>query len=213
MRKLWLLMVSVMLASGGLGSSETGWPMIRPISLEQDTQVKPRDEDHRYNIGTVVVEGAKLFSAKQILRVSGLIPRTALTEGAIETATAHIKKAYADRGYVGAKVSIDQNLRPMSPGAKTGIVDLTISIREGSVFFVRWIEFVGNAKTRDKVLRRTLLIREGQRYNPAFLDRSIQRLNKIGWFEEITRDNVRVELEETEHQVDITFYVQEKVNP
>ena len=54
---------------------------------------------------------------------------------------------------------------------------------EGKQFFVRRIEFTGNTTTRDRVIRRQLLIDEGDVYNSTLWDASILRLNQLGYFE------------------------------
>lgn len=207
---LWLLIMMLVGICGRTVGLADGVSLRERMLLEPQLQLEPRQEVHRRRVGTVVVKGAKFFSATHILRVSGLIPRTVLTEETLQKATARIEKAYADRGYAAARVSIDQNRRPPAPGAKTEIVDLTINVREGPIFFVHHVEFVGNVKAQDEMLRRILLIREGQRYNPALVGKSLQRLNQTGWFEELTNDDVKIALNEAESQVDITFYVRER---
>ena len=54
---------------------------------------------------------------------------------------------------------------------------------EGHQFFVRRIDFQGNTTTRDKVIRRELLIDEGDLYSQRLWDTSILRLNQLGYFE------------------------------
>src|SRR5260221_2322503 len=47
---------------------------------------------------------------------------------------------------------------------------------------VRRIEFQGNTTTRDKVIRREIVLEEGQVYNQQLWELSIQRLNQLGLF-------------------------------
>ena len=62
-------------------------------------------------------------------------------------------------------------------------IDLTIDVDEGHQFFVRRIDFQGNTTTRDKVIRRELLIDEGDLFSNRLWETSILRLNQLGFFE------------------------------
>ena len=53
---------------------------------------------------------------------------------------------------------------------------------EGKQFFVRRIDFTGNTTTRDKVIRREMLIDEGDMFNSHLWELSILRLNQLGIF-------------------------------
>ena len=55
--------------------------------------------------------------------------------------------------------------RSRSRVPNTDQVDLSLSVDEGKQFFVRRIDFAGNTTTRDKVIRREMLMDEGQIFN------------------------------------------------
>ena len=44
-------------------------------------------------------------------------------------------------------------------------IDLTLTADEGKQFFIRRIDFSGNTTTRDKVIRREILLDEGDIFN------------------------------------------------
>ena len=68
------------------------------------------------------------------------------------------------------------------------LIYLNIDIDEGKPFYVSRIEFTGNTITRDKVIRRELLLEEGQIYNSQLWDLSILRLNQLNYFEALKAD-------------------------
>ena len=68
------------------------------------------------------------------------------------------------------------------------LVFLDIDIDEGKQFYVSRIEFTGNTITRDKVIRRELLLEEGQIYNSQLWELSILRLNQLNYFEPLKVD-------------------------
>ncbi|MEW6731854.1 MAG: BamA/TamA family outer membrane protein, partial [Acidobacteriota bacterium] len=89
-------------------------------------------------------------------------------------------------------------------------VDFTIVIDEGKPFTIRRIEFKGNTITRDQVLRREILVNEGDLYNQELFDLSRLRLNQLGYFEEIKEEDVQFQTDERNGQVEITLKVKEK---
>src|SRR5580698_9034439 len=62
-------------------------------------------------------------------------------------------------------------------------VSWVINIEQGKQFYVSRIEFSGNTITRDKVIRRELLLEEGHVYSSQLWDLSILRLNQLQYFE------------------------------
>ena len=68
------------------------------------------------------------------------------------------------------------------------LVYLDIDIDEGKAFTVSRIEFQGNTITRDRVIRRELLIEEGQAYNSNLWETSLLRLNQLDYFDPLKVD-------------------------
>jgi outer membrane protein insertion porin family len=89
-----------------------------------------------------------------------------------------LQKAYGSRGYI----NMVANPRPVPDEAKK-TVSWVIDIDQGKPFYVSRIEFSGNTITRDKVIRRELLLEEGQVYSSQLWDLSILRLNQLQYFE------------------------------
>ena len=90
-------------------------------------------------------------------------------------------------------------------------INLTLRFDEEKQYYVRRINFSGNTTTRDKVIRRELLIDEGQLFNKRYWDISILRLNQLNYFDKIDADKA-VELKKNtkEGTVDINLKLKEK---
>ncbi|MEN8153565.1 MAG: outer membrane protein assembly factor BamA [Acidobacteriota bacterium] len=86
-----------------------------------------------------------------------------------------IQKFYGAIGYFYAQVAPEENLDPIKK-----IADLTIRIRENDIAYVGKLEFIGNTFTKDKVIRREWLLREGLRFNTNALENSIRRMKQLG---------------------------------
>jgi outer membrane protein insertion porin family len=89
-----------------------------------------------------------------------------------------LQKAYGSQGYINM-VAVPS---PRTDEAKK-LVYLDIDIDEGKRFYISRIEFTGNTLTRDKVIRREILVEEGQVYNSQLVDLSLLRLNQLNYFD------------------------------
>jgi outer membrane protein insertion porin family len=120
----------------------------------------------------------------------------------------NLQKAYGQLGFINftsiPNTTFDEEKK---------LVFLDIDVDEGKKFLVRRIEFQGNTTTRDKVIRREIVLEEGQVYNQQYWELSIQRLNQLGFFDNLKVDDPNVterRLNEKEGTVDLTLKVREK---
>ena len=183
------------------------WFTFRPNRGKRIDILLPIEEGGRYRLGAITFTGNKAVSNERALRGT-----FAIRDGDWFNATAvskgleNLKKAYGQLGYInfGAipKLTYDDQKKTAS---------LTIDIDEGKQFTVSRIEFQGNTITRDKVIRRELLLEEGQVYNSQLWEYSLLRLNQLEYF-----DQLRVEQDSEAHQnpeagtVDLLLKVKEK---
>src|SRR5258708_2665397 len=93
----------------------------------------------------------------------------------------------------------------------TDKIDLTLNVDEGKQFFVRRVDFSGNTTTRDKVIRRELLIDEGDMFSTRLWELSILRLNQLGYFEALKEaEAAEIKRDTRTNTVDITLKVKER---
>lgn len=105
-------------------------------------------------------------------------------------------------GYAFAKINPVPEL-----DQETKQVDLTFFVEPGNKVNVRRIEFKGNLKTKDDVLRKTLLQLEGGPISTARVEASKDRLNRTGFFKEVQVETVPVP--GVPDQVDVIYTVEE----
>ena len=144
----------------------------------------PIDEGERYRLGGITFTGNKAVKNAKALRA-----QFATKDGEWVNATAigkgldNLRKAYGSLGYI--NFTAVPNFRP--DDAKH-VVYLDIDIDEGKPFYVSRIEFSGNTITRDRVIRRELMLEEGQVYNSNLWEQSLLRLNQLDYFDPLKVD-------------------------
>jgi len=163
------------------------------------------EENNQYRIGDVKVTGNKEFTADQIRFLLGLVPGQIYNETLLRKGFENLKKLYGTRGYINFAPVPVQDL-----DEEKRLVNLTINIDEDRQFYVNRIAFSGNSTTRDKVIRREIMVEEGQIFNSALWDLSLLRLNQLGYFEEIKNEDAEVKPSPTDNKVDIDLKVKEK---
>jgi outer membrane protein insertion porin family len=157
---------------------------INPFTLHPSTGKRvdiliPIEEGERYKLGGITFTGNKAFSNNKALRA-----QFAMKDGEYFNATLfgkglqQLQKAYGSQGYINM-VAVPS---PRTDEAKK-LVYLDIDIDEGKRFYISRIEFTGNTLTRDKVIRREILVEEGQVYNSQLVDLSLLRLNQLNYFD------------------------------
>ena len=123
----------------------------------------------------------------------------------------NLKKAYGTQGFIQYTAEVTPTFKDNPQKPDEGIADFEITIDEGKQFTLRRLEFTGNTFTRDNVLRREVLINEGDIYNQNYFEFSVTRLNQLGYFNPIDKDkDADFRTNEEEGLVDVTVRVQEK---
>src|SRR5450432_468068 len=74
---------------------------------------------------------------------------------------------------------------PQGIPAGEGVVDLTYTITEGTRSFLERVNIAGNTRTKDKVIRREILILPGDIYNTVRVDVTKARLENLGYFSKV----------------------------
>ncbi len=169
----------------------------------------PIEEGDKFRLGKITFKNNKAISNTAALR--NLFPikdGDIFSREKIAKGLENLRKAYGEYGYINytgvPSTTFDDDKK---------LANLDIDIDEGKQFYVRRIEFQGNTTTRDKVIRRELMLEEGGIYNSRMWELSLQRLNQLSYFDQLKPDDPNVtekKLDEKNGQVDLTLKVHEK---
>lgn len=159
------------------------------------------NEGRQYMVGHITVGGNSVIGESEILNAMEVIkPDEIFSREKLSVDIARIRTLYFDRGYIFADIKDTTSLDPA-----TGLVDVKIDIMEGSLAYVDKIKIQGNTRTRDIVIRRELRISPGERFDGEKLKRSKERLNNLGYF-----DDVGFDIEDTDQNDKKDLVVQVK---
>jgi outer membrane protein insertion porin family len=165
----------------------------------------PIEEGEQYRYREFELEGADTFNQDALKAGYGIRKGAIVNYTGLKESNEQLKKLYSARGYLDMEV-----IPVITPVPDTKEVDIKLSIEEGKQYLVHRIEFSGNTKTRDKVLRREFFLDEQQPFNGNLLDLSILRLNQLGFFEKIEETDYDVIKKPKESEADVVVKVKER---
>ncbi len=184
-------------------------PLIRENNPGKAVNITiPVEEGRLYRLNKINFVGVKLFRTPETLMkpLFGMTEGDAFSTSKLRKGLENLRKLYGEFGYIDFVPEPSFDIIP-----NTDKIDLTLTADEGKQFFVRRIDFSGNVTTRDKVIRREILLDEGDIFNNRLWELSILRLNQLGYFEQLKADEAADIKRNTQtNTVDMTLKVRER---
>ncbi len=137
------------------------------------------NEGTQYHVGKIHITGYQITTEPKIRALLKMKEGDIYSPKALKDDAKNIADAYGAGGYV------DVNISPQSIPSAPGRIDINYQIEEGIRSFVQRINIVGNTRTKDKVLRREVLIVPGDVYNTTRVETSQKRLENLGYFSKV----------------------------
>ncbi len=112
---------------------------------------------------------------------------------------------YKNKGYLDVVIDVDHHK------LKDHYINLKFNVHLGKKFYVRKINIWGNTSTVDSILRKEIVLLEGNVYNESLVRISIENLLKTGFIEDV---KIKIKKHYVRHTnlVDITFNLKEIVS-
>jgi len=161
------------------------------------------DEGDTYTISDVELSGELKIPEAQIRAMILMREGMRFSQTLMTSSSEFIAHRLGNEGYTFAEV---KGYPEINEEDKTASV--TFVIMPGMRAYVRRIEFRGNTKTSDEVLRREMRQMEAGSANNALIDFSKVRLERLGFFKEVNVENVPVA--GTDDQIDVIYTVEEQ---
>ena len=148
------------------------------IKISEGTRYKVGDVSISTHIADVNVNDLK----KKIVLEKGDYYQASLMEETIQNLTDELgREGYA---FVDVQPDFKKN--------KNGVVNIVFKIKEGARVFINRIDILGNSRTLDKVIRREFRLNEGDPFNTDKIRRSRQRIENLGYFDQVDLKTVPV---------------------
>lgn len=160
-------------------------------------------EGEKYTVREVLIQGETLVPREQLAELVTIQPGDVFSRKEVTQSTQRIGDALGELGYAFANINpipdVDKEKRE---------VTLTYFVDPGKRVYVRRINLSGNIRTDDEVLRRELRQMEGAWISTSKVERSRTRLNRLGYFDDVSvktptvpgsPDQVDVDMNVAEH--------------
>lgn len=156
-----------------------------------------------YKVSEVALAGDPAIDEAIIRSMILMQPEQTFSQILMTTSEEYVTKRLGNEGYTFAKV---EGMPERNDADKT--VKITFFIEPGKRAYVNRINFRGNTKTVDEVLRREMRQMEGGSANSAQIENSKVRLERLGFFKEVKVENK--EVPGTSDQIDVEYTVEEQ---
>lgn len=169
-----------------------GGPLAITIGIKEGTQ---------YHVNKLTFSGYKQTNEEKIRKITKMHEGAVYSPKQLHDDAKAIADAYGSGGYV------DLVILPQATPSRPGLIDVAYKIEEGNRSFVERINIIGNTRTKDKVLRREILLRPGDVFDTVRVENTKKRLENLGYF-----SKVEAYPEETgvEGRKDLVIQVEEK---
>jgi len=136
-------------------------------------------EGPQYSVKGVSIAGNTIATEEQIRGVISIKEGSTFGTEQSQKDIKAVEDSYGRLGY--ADVRVDLIPTPAGPG----LLDLQYRIEEGTQSYIERINITGNTRTKDKVLRRELVLAPGDVYDTVRVDVSKKRLEGLDYFEKV----------------------------
>jgi outer membrane protein insertion porin family len=156
-----------------------------------------------YTVSGVDLAGEPVVPEEQIRQLILLREGQTFSQVLMTTTSDYITRRLGNEGYTFAEVrGIPER------DDENNTVKVTFFMDPGKRAYVRRIDFRGNTKTADDVLRREMRQMEGGSASTARIEQSKVRLERLGFFKEVNVENL--EVPGTSDQIDVEYTVEEQ---
>lgn len=177
------------------------------VSISQDKQdiyiTVNLTEGEQYTVSSIKLTGDLILPERVLTPLVKVKPGEVFSREAMTDTTKAISDRLGNEGYAFANV----NSAPELDKEKRQVA-FTVVLDPGRRVYVRRINIGGNTKTRDEVIRREIRQLESSWYDGERINKSKERIDRLGYFEDITVETPAVP--GTTDQVDVDVKLKEK---
>lgn len=141
------------------------------------------NEGRRHFLTGYSFKGNESISSQELSELAALPAGEVLKDSKLREAQAAMMEAYRNRGFLFATILVEKNWDPDNKG-----VALVFDIEERQLVYIANIYIEGLLKTKEYVIKREILLKEGDLFNSKKLYKSTDKLYNLGFIEEVRPD-------------------------
>jgi outer membrane protein insertion porin family len=153
-----------------VGRERKNGPLLITIGIKEGTL---------YHVNKMSFAGYKQTTEEKLRKAIKMKEGTIYSPKQLHEDAKAVADAYGRGGYV------DLVILPQGTPAGTGLIDVHYKIEEGNRSFVERISIIGNTRTKDKVLRREILVAPGDVFDTVRVETTKKRLENLGYFAKV----------------------------
>jgi len=159
-------------------------------------------EGEQYTVTEIKLAGDFILPKESLFEFISISSNEYFSRKKVTDSSKKLTERLGEEGYSFANVNA---IPDINKEEKT--VALTFFVDSGKRVYVRRINFTGNSKTKDEVLRREMRQQEGAWISTTQVERGKQRLQRTGFFKDVNVETPAVA--GTTDQVDVMYSVEE----
>lgn len=160
-------------------------------------------EGEQYHVSDIKLSGNLVVPAEELFPEFRINAGDTFSRKKVTNTVSRLTDHLGNKGYAFANVNtipdIDEDTRKVS---------LTFFVDPGKRVYVRRINFAGNTKTRDEVMRQEMRQMEGGWFSSSKVERSRTRLQRLGYFSSVNVETPAVP--GTTDEVDVNYSIAEQ---
>ena len=160
-------------------------------------------EGNKYTVKDVSLSGKLIVEEKELLDLITLKKGDVFSRKDSSLSRTNINDRLSEEGYAFANINLSPKINE-----KDKTVNLIFFVDPGRRVYVNRINIYGNIKTKDKVIRREIRQMEGDWMSTKNISKSKTRLNRLGYFDDVSVETPAVQ--GTNDQVDVNYTVSER---
>ncbi len=138
-----------------------------------------------YKIKKIEFYGNLVYSDRALFKAISLKKNQVYNQQNVDLSVQSIAELYADKGYLKVNIVPEIEKKPQE-----GTIKIKFNITEGEEVYIDRIYIEGLTSTKEEVIRREILLKEGDIFSSRKLRRSMQKIYNLGFL-----DDVRVDLQ------------------
>jgi outer membrane protein insertion porin family len=162
-------------------------------------------EGDQFSVSEVKLAGQLPVPEAELMALVSIVPGDVFSRAATAQTSQRISDRLGDEGYAFANINTVPEIDP-----ENRQVALTLFVDPGKRVYVRRINYSGNTRTYDEVMRREMRQMEGAWFSTSRVDRSKSRLERLGYFDAVEVETPAVP--GSPDQVDVNYAVTERAS-